>query len=333
MAWFKSPPPSVSPPAEVGVLVMNLGTPEAPTYGAIRRYLWQFLGDLRVVEACPYYWYLILFGPILTFRPLKTARLYQSIWGEHGSPLKTHTEALVAGLQQSVGSTVAVEMAMTYGKPSVESALERLLARGITTLYVLPLYPQYSGSTTGASFDALVNALKRYRVVPSLRFVSKYHDHDVYIEALAQSVREQWAKTGRTHLVISNHGIPVKYVDKGDPYKRQVERTASALVNALGLAPTEYSLTYQSRFGPTEWLTPATDEELKRLAHAGVKNVTVITPSFAVDCLETLEEIAIGSAEAFAHAGGESLVVVPALNASAAHVTVLRSVLKTHGLS
>jgi len=332
VAWFKSPPPIVTPTALVGVLVVNLGTPAAPTYGAIRRFLWQFLGDRRVVEACPYYWYPILFGPILTFRPLKTAQLYRAIWTEQGSPLKSLSSELVAKLQATLPNTVRVELAMTYGQPSIAAALARLLAADIQTLYVLPMYPQYSGSTTGAVFDGVVNALKQYRRVPHLRFITEYHSHPSYIQALADSVREQWARTGRHHLVISNHGIPVKYVAQGDPYEAQVTATARLLVAELGLSAAEYSLTYQSRFGPTQWLTPATDVELPRLAQRGIKAVTVITPSFAVDCLETLEEIAIGSAEVFLHAGGEQFNLVNALNASSQHVNVLRAVLASHGL-
>jgi ferrochelatase len=313
-------------------LIVNLGTPEAAAYGPIRRYLGEFLGDRRVVEACPAYWYPILFGPILTFRPLKTARLYKSIWTEAGSPLKHYTQELTRGIQESFGTEVAIEMAMTYGQPSVGSALEKLLARRPDTLYVLPLYPQYSGSTTGAVFDVLVHQLKQYRHIPALRFINEYHAHPSFITALSQSVREQFDKTGQTHLVISNHGIPVKYVTQGDPYQGQVERTAQLLMEQLGLTADQVSLTYQSRFGPTQWLTPATDDELVKLAQRGIKAVTVVTPSFAVDCLETLEEIAVGSREAFLHAGGERFELVPALNASAAHVTVLRSVLSMHGL-
>jgi ferrochelatase len=330
MAWFLGSDPQLKSTVDTGILLVNLGTPDAPAAGPIRRYLAQFLGDRRVVEACPWYWLPILHGPILTFRPRKTAHLYQSIWTEAGSPLRVHSAALAKALAAhfSTDPSVSVDLAMTYGQPSIASAIERLQARGVKKLVVLPLYPQYSGSTTGAVFDAFARALMRWRRIPHVSFVSEYYSHPAYISALADSVREVWAREGRSHLVLSNHGIPVKYVSKGDPYKRQVHETTRLLVTALGIQEGEYSECFQSRFGPTEWLQPYTDDRLLELAKTGTRRVTLVTPSFAVDCLETLEEIGTASREKFLAAGGEGFSLVPALNGSPRHAAVLASVLR-----
>jgi protoporphyrin/coproporphyrin ferrochelatase len=335
MAWFLGANDGTGPVSDAGVLLVNLGTPAAPTYGAIRRYLGAFLGDRRVVEACPAYWYPILHGPILTFRPLKTAKLYRAVWTPEGSPLLVHSRRLAAALQARLGdpARVRVELAMTYGDPSVRAAIERLQAARVRRLVVLPLYPQYSGSTTGAVFDAVARALVRYRNVPELHFVSDYHAHPAYIGALAARVRGVWAAHGRSHLVFSNHGIPVKYVVAGDRYAAQVEHTTTLLVAALGLGPDDYSSAFQSRFGPTEWLTPYTDDRLRELASGGVRAVTVVTPSFAVDCLETLEEIGVTSRRRFLAAGGERFTLVPALNDAPEHVAALAAVLEGIGVA
>ena len=330
MAWFRGSDPNLTSGLETAVLLVNLGTPDAPEAGPIRRYLAQFLGDRRVVEACPWYWLPILHGPILTFRPRKTAHLYQSIWTEAGSPLRVHSVALTDALADYFGrdSSVRVELAMTYGSPSVDEAIERLQGLGVRKLIVLPLYPQYSGSTTGAVFDALARSLMKWRRVPQLTFINEYYTHPEYIRALADSVRETWAKEGRRHLVLSNHGIPVKYVAKGDPYRHQVQETTRLLAAELGVAEGEYSECFQSRFGPTEWLQPYTDDRLAELAASGTRAVTLVTPSFAVDCLETLEEIGVASREKFLAAGGERFSLVPALNSTPRHVTALAAVLR-----
>ncbi len=322
------------PTTATGVLLVNLGTPTAPTYGAIRRFLAAFLGDRRVVEACPAYWYPLLHGVILSTRPLKTAALYESVWTTEGSPLLAGSQALATALQAALGppSEVRVELAMTYGKPSISAAIERLQLARVGRLIVLPLYPQYSGTTTGAVFDGVTAELRRWRQLPAFSFVSEYHLEPAYIEALAASVRAVWEQHGRSHLVLSNHGIPVKYVAAGDPYRLQARATTAALVAALGLKPDEYSECFQSRFGPTEWVTPYTDERLTELARAGVSTVTVVTPSFAVDCLETLEEIGIRGRAAFIAAGGRELHLVPALNETSAHVGALAAVLRRAGL-
>jgi len=334
MAWFKSPAGPVQPSSEVGILLVNLGTPDAPSYGAIRRFLAAFLGDRRVVEACPAYWYPILYGPILTLRPLRTRKFYAAIWTKEGSPLLVYSARLAARLQTSLGppATIRVELAMTYGEPSIESAVMRLQSAGIRRLVILPLYPQYSGSTTGSVFDRVMRELGRWRRLPSIGFVADYYAEPAYIEALGASVRASWAAHGRSHLVLSNHGIPVKYVAAGDPYREQVAATTRALVAALGLGVDDYSESFQSRFGPTTWLQPYTDDRLVELARKGVSAVTVLTPSFAVDCLETLEEIGVASRAKFLAAGGREFHLVPALNDSAAHVAALGAVLRRTGL-
>ncbi len=334
MAWFQAVPLDNVPSAETGVLLVNLGTPTAPTAGPIRRYLGQFLGDRRVVEACPAYWYPILFGPILTFRPRKTAKLYSAIWTKEGSPLMVHSRRLATALQERLGDPagIRVELAMTYGEPSVSAGIRKLLEAGVRKLVILPLYPQYSGSTTGAVWDAVAKELRRWRRVPELHFVADYHDSPAYISALAASVRTAWAEHGQSHLVLSNHGIPVKYVALGDPYQRQIERTTELLTAALGLSPAEYSGCFQSRFGPTAWLQPYTDDRLLELVGNGVKNVTIVTPSFAVDCLETLEEIGVASREKFLAAGGEQFTLVAPLNELAEHAEVLAAVLAGAGV-
>ena len=334
MAWFKSADGSVEPPSAAGVLLVNLGTPATPDYGAIRRFLGAFLSDRRVVEACPAYWYPLLYGPILTLRPLKTRTLYRSVWTESGSPLLVHSRALAKRLQNAVGPSagVRVELAMTYGAPSISAAIARLQQARVRKLVVLPLYPQYSGTTTGPVFDRVTRELRRWRRVPAVSFVADYHAEPAYIAALAASVRASWGTHGRSHLVLSNHGIPVKYVEAGDPYREQVAATTRDLATALDLGPDEYSESFQSRFGPTEWLGPSTDERLAELAASGVSAITVLCPSFAVDCLETLQEIGLESQARFRAAGGRDFRLVPALNDSDAHVTALLAVLGRAGL-
>lgn len=337
MAWFRGTPAASDVPAELradtGVLVVNLGTPTAPSYGPIRRYLSAFLGDRRVVEACPAYWYPILYGPILTFRPLRTAKLYRKIWLPEGSPLLVYSSRLVARLQQSLrGAGVRVELGMTYGEPSIEAALARLQEARVRRIVVLPLYPQYSGTTSGAVFDALTRQMRKLRRVPELVFLAEYYADRAYVEALAATVRAAWERNGRSHLICSYHGIPTKYVELGDPYREQVEATTRLLVEALGLGADAWSQTYQSRFGPTTWLQPYTDDRLVELAQSGTRAVTIVTPSFPVDCLETLEEIAVESRRKFLEAGGESFTLVPALNDSPEHVAALCGVLARHGV-
>jgi ferrochelatase len=315
----------------IGVLLVNLGTPEAPSYGPVRRYLGQFLRDRRVIELCPYAWWPILYGPVLTFRPRKSAAAYRKIWLEDGSPLLRYSERLTAKLQldleSRLGKHVRVALAMTYGRPSVKDEIEDLFRHGVTRLLVLPMYPQYSGTTTGAVFDAVARVLMRWRSLPHLRLVRDYHDDPAYVAALAARIERSWQEAGRrSHLLLSYHGIPVKYVEKGDPYQVQAMHMSALVAQRLGLAPTDWSVSFQSRFGPTEWLQPYTDQALRGLLAAGVRDVTVASPAFSVDCLETLEELGVEYRQQFMAGGGNSFTLVPALNDDDAHAAALAAI-------
>ncbi len=315
----------------IGVLLVNLGTPDAPTYGPVRRYLAEFLSDRRVIELCPWAWWPVLYGPILTFRPRRSAEAYRKVWLEDGSPLLHYSRQLAAKLQRELGAALGdrlrVALAMTYGRPSVAGELEALFREGVTRLLVLPMYPQYSGTTTGAVFDAVARVLERWRAVPDLRFIRDYHDDAGYVAALAARIERSWQQAGRrSHLLLSYHGIPVKYVDKGDPYRSQALAMSALVAAKLGLAPADWSVSFQSRFGPTEWLQPYTDQALKDLLAAGVRDVTVASPAFSVDCLETLEELGMQYREQYLSAGGASFTLVPALNDDDAHAAALAAI-------
>lgn len=315
-----------------GVLLINLGTPDAPTAQAVRRYLAEFLGDPRVVEIPRAVWLPILYGFILPFRPSRVARNYAGIWMEEGSPLLVHSQRLAQRLEESLDD-VPVELGMSYGNPSTEAALSRLEAQQVEQVVVLPLYPQYSGTTTAAGFDVLARSLSRRRKIPGLTLIRDYHDQPAYIGALAASVHAHWDQHGRgEHLVMSFHGIPKRNVDLGDPYAVQCERSAELLAEALGLEPSAWSLVYQSRFGKAEWLQPYADDRFRELAKQGIGTLDVICPGFAADCLETLEEIAVEYAELFQEAGGKALRYIPALNDAPAHADALRANLRRYGL-
>lgn len=319
----------------LGVLVTNLGTPDAPEAGALRRYLAEFLWDPRVVEAPRPIWWLILHGVVLRIRPRRSAEAYRAIWTEQGSPLLSTAREQVEGLRDRLAARlsgpVKVALGMRYGNPSIPAALEQLRAANARRLLVLPLYPQYSASTTGSTFDALAAVLTRWRWVPELRFVGHYHDEPGYIEALAAGVREDWAERGRgEHLLMSFHGVPRRYLDAGDPYHCQCHKTARLLAERLGLEDGRWSITFQSRFGREEWLKPYTDERIRALGRQGLKRIDVVCPGFSADCLETLEEIAIRNAEFFHETGGESLNYIPCLNARADHLDFLTGLALRH---
>lgn len=311
------------------VVLVNLGTPDAPTPAALRRYLAEFLSDPRVVEAPRWLWRLILHGVILRFRPARSARAYRSVWTEAGSPLLTLsrglTEAVAAQLRDRLGAGAPeVVLAMSYGHPGLREVLEDLRRRGLRRLLLLPLYPQYSATTTAAVFDAATRSLQRWRWLPELRFVCDYHRAPGYVDALAASVRAHWQAHGQgERLLLSFHGIPRRYLEAGDPYYCQCQVTARQLREALALPESALQLAFQSRVGREPWLQPYTDQTLLAWARAGIRRVDVLCPGFAVDCLETLEEIAMQNAEAFVHAGGERLSYIPALNASPAHARLL----------
>jgi ferrochelatase len=320
-------------PDHIGVLIVNLGTPDSPSYSAVQRYLREFLSDRRVIDTARTIWLPLLYGVVLPFRPLRTARNYRKIWLTEGSPLAVYSKRLTAKvdslLRARLKQRLRVELAMTYGNPSIESAIQSFAEQGITRLIVLPLYPHYCSSTTGSVFDASHRALQRWRCLPEIRFVNDYYNDAGYIEALTVQVQRHWsAFGGSTHLLFSYHGIPASYVAHGDPYQRQTEATTRLVVARLGLKPDEWSHCYQSRFGRVAWLQPYTVDTIKGLADRGVRKLTVVSPSFAVDCLETLEEVAIEYRDRFLHWGGERLTLVPCLNDEAAHAEVLANILQ-----
>lgn len=333
MAYYRAAVPAATEAERIGVLVVNLGTPDAPSYFAVQRYLREFLGDRRVINTSPWIWLPVLFGVILPFRPFRTVRNYRKVWMDGGSPLAVYSKGLAvkieAQLQSTLGDRVRVELAMTYGNPSLANAIQSLYEQNVRRLLVLPLYPQYCSSTTGSVFDRATRVLQRWRWLPETRFVNDYYDDAGYIDAVAAQITDHWAAVGeRSHLVFSYHGIPALYVAEGDPYQSQAEATTRQVVSRLGLAPDEWSHCYQSRFGSVIWLQPYTEDMLKALAKRGVRKVTVASPSFAVDCLETLEEIAIEYRDKFLEEGGERLTLVPALNDSDGHAAMLAAIVK-----
>ena len=312
-----------------GLLITNLGTPAAPTASAVRRYLAEFLGDPRVVEIPKLLWYPVLYGVILPLRGMRSAAAYRSVWTHQGSPLLVQSQVLTDGMAQAL-PTFRVALAMRYGEPSISRVLDAMNADGgLRRLFVLPLYPQYSATTTATAFDAIADVLRGWRRLPELRFLADYHDDDGWLDAAAGSIRQYWEAKGRgEHLLFSFHGLPQRYADAGDPYSAQCVAGAEAIAARLGLAPDQWSLSYQSRVGREPWLTPYTDQTLDCLAASGVKCVDVVCPGFAVDCLETLEEIAIENAERFREKGGGTLNYIPCLNDSPAHVAALASLVR-----
>ncbi|QDF75081.1 MULTISPECIES: ferrochelatase [Shewanella] len=315
-------------PAKLGVLLVNLGTPDTPTPKDVKQFLKQFLSDPRVVDLNPWIWKPILNGIILNTRPKAVAKLYESIWWPEGSPLMVISErqrsALSELLSVRLGVDIPVELGMSYGNPSLSAGIDNLLAKGVERLVVLPLYPQYSCSTVAPVFDAIASDYKGRRNYPETRFSKEYYQHPAYIAALADSVRRHWQANGQGDcLLMSFHGVPLRYVTEGDPYQAQCKQTAELLAEALGLSASQWRLCFQSKFGKEEWLTPATDTLLESLPEQGVKRVDILCPAFAVDCLETLEEISIGGKESFMEAGGEAYHFIPCLNDDKAHIHLL----------
>lgn len=317
--------------ARSGILLVNLGTPAAPTAAAIRRYLRQFLSDRRVVEVPRLLWWLLLNALILPFRPRKLVEAYHSVWGSDGSPLMTISRAQQVGLQSRLGAAVDVELAMTYGEPSVAQALDRMSQRGVQRVLVLPLYPQYSATTTAAALDAVYRHQMQQRLPAALRVIREYHDDPGYIEALAESVRAHWAVQGRgDHLLLSFHGIPLRNLERGDPYHCHCHKTGRLLAEALSLPADAWSLSFQSRLGRMPWLQPYTDDRIAALAQGGCRQLDVICPGFSADCLETLEEVSIRYGEQFREAGGTALRYIPALNDAPAHLEALAALTRQH---
>ncbi|MCD6668106.1 ferrochelatase [Vibrio cholerae] len=314
---------------KLGILLANLGTPQAPTSQAVKAFLSQFLHDQRVVDMSRWLWCPLLHGIILPTRSPKVAKLYQSIWMDEGSPLMVYSRRQRDKLAEL--SQRPVELGMTYGEPSLLEGVRKLQQQGAEQIVVLPLYPQYSATTTAAVFDGLAKALRQLPVVPELHFIRDYHDHPLYIQALAESVRASWQLHGQGNLLLcSYHGIPKRYAQNGDIYPEHCKKTTELLAQALGLPQDKVMMTYQSQFGKEEWLQPYTDKTMEALPRQGIKKLDVICPAFSVDCLETLEEIAEQNQEIFLHSGGEAFHYVPCLNDSQSHIELMAALVKAH---
>jgi ferrochelatase len=323
------------PQGRIGVLLVNLGTPDATDYWSMRRYLKEFLSDTRVIEENRVKWWLILNGIILTVRPGRKGRDYDKIWNRalNESPLRTFTRSQAEKLAAKFlpeGKPIAVDWAMRYGNPSIASRINTLQRQGCSRILLVPLYPQYAAATTATVCDKTFEALAAMRSQPTLRVAPPYYDDPVYIEAVAASMTASLAALPFEPEVIlaSFHGVPKDYVDKGDPYASQCQETVRLVRQHLGFDERQLRLTFQSRFGSAEWLQPYTDETVKALAHEGVKNLAIVTPGFAADCLETLEEIAGENAEYFKHAGGENFAAIPCLNDSPDGMRVIETVVR-----
>ena len=323
----------IIPAPKIGVLLINLGTPDGTDYWSMRRYLSEFLSDQRVVELPKPLWQLILQGPILTFRPSKSGRAYRKIWNTDldESPLRTFTRAQADAMaSRFADSGITVDYAMRYGQPSIPDRVQALMDGGCTRIVCLPLYPQYSASTTGSVVDRLGDTLKAMRWQPTLRVVPPFYDDPMYITHLAAHVRRQIdaMETAPEILVASFHGVPKEYLLKGDPYHCQCQKTARLLREALQWPADQYRVAYQSRFGPKEWLKPYADELIAELGQSGVRHVAVVSPAFFSDCVETLEEIQIGLQETFEEAGGEHLTALACLNDSDEGLAILEGLIR-----
>lgn len=322
-------------PSCTGILITNLGTPDAATPAALRTYLAEFLSDPRLVEVPKFLWWFVLHAIILRTRPQRSAKLYEKVWTEEGSPLLTICKKQATGIQNLLDKQftgpVKVELAMRYGNPSIKSGLERLQAANANKILIFPLYPQYCAATTASTFDAVADQLKQWRSLPELRMITHYHDVPGYIDILATSIKNHWQQHGKPEkLLFSFHGIPKQYFDEGDPYYCECHKTARLVTEKLGLAENDWTLTFQSRFGPREWLKPYTDITLKELAKSGSKHVQIICPGFPADCLETLEEINMQNRAFFIEAGGETFSYIPALNESPEHIALLSDIICQH---
>ncbi|MGB7481903.1 MAG: ferrochelatase [Burkholderiaceae bacterium] len=334
MSFRPEPPYTHGTPAGTAVVLVNLGTPEAPTAAALRPYLKEFLSDPRVIEIPRVLWWPILHGAILPLRPKRSAAKYRAIWSDEGSPLKVHTEKqalLLRGYLGQRGHHVQVEYAMRYGQPALPAVLARLQAAGCSRILVLPAYPQYSATSTASVFDAVFAHYATVRNVPELRLVRQYHDDPGYIGALADAVQAHWRQHGRgERLLMSFHGVPKRTLTLGDPYHCACHKTARLLAARLGLVDDQYVVTFQSRFGKAEWLQPYTSATVQALARQGVRRLDVICPGFVADCLETLEEIALEVRSDFLQAGGAEFHYIPALNESPHWIAALADIAERH---
>lgn len=319
----------------VGVLLTNLGTPEAPTAKALRPYLSEFLSDTRVIERSKWIWLPILHGIVLRVRPATSAKLYKRLWTDSGSPLMQNSLSQAQKLSDKftaeMPKTVRVKSAMRYGKPSIDSVLQEFQDEGISRIIVLPLYPQYCAATVGSTFDAVSQSLRAWRWVPQLNFIHSYFDRDDYISALQKTVEAHFDKHGRPQkLLLSYHGMPQQYIDSGDPYYIQCQKTTQLLAQKMGLAEDDFMTCFQSRFGRAKWLEPSTSDSLVELAESNITNVAVICPGFSADCLETIDEIGEENKELFIEAGGKEYHYIPALNDSDDHIQMMYNLTCTH---
>jgi protoporphyrin/coproporphyrin ferrochelatase len=332
--FSKEPPFSHGQTPKTAVLLCNLGTPQAPETGALRRYLAEFLSDPRVVEIPKWLWLIILHGIILRVRPAKSAQKYAVIWTPEGSPLKVWTQTQAQLLQASFDAkneSVLVRYCMRYGEPSVAREMDALRELGVTRVLILPAYPQYCAATTASVFDAVYAWAKRARFVPEFRFINHYHDHSGYISALAHKIRTHWSEHGQAPmLIMSFHGVPERTLLLGDPYHCECHKTARLLAQALGLQKHQYRVTFQSRFGKAKWLEPYTEPTVRALAKEGVRHIQVVCPGFTSDCLETLEEIAMEVREAFLEDGGSEFEYIPCLNNTPEWIEALSQVAHQH---
>jgi len=316
-------------PASTAVLLTNLGTPDTLELASVKRFLREFLSDPLVVRLPRPLWLPLLHGVILPLRSPKTLQAYSRVWGEDGSPLLAYANRQRAALQAKLLERAHVELAMRYGNPSFTSTLRLLRNAGVERLVVLPLYPQYSVTTTATTYKHLLHSLKQLEYTPAIEFIGYYPDHPAYIEALAESVREHWQQ-GQRHLLMSFHGLPQANVERGDPYQKQCESSAALLAAKLGLNESAWSIGYQSRFGRQAWIQPYTSDVLKDLVARGIKAVDVICPGFSADCLETLDEIRVEYRHEFLQLGGEAFDYIPALNDRAAHIEMMRQLVEPH---
>lgn len=318
---------------KTGLLIVNLGSPDAPTPSAVRRYLAQFLSDPRVVDTNRLIWWLVLHGIILRIRPARAARAYQKVWTDQGSPLiaisKKQRDAISEQLASRFGDDIITELAMTYGNPSIEKGINALDDAGVKHILVLPLYPQYSHTTSGAVFDAVHRVIKNNH--PELQLINNYHDHPAYITAIASSIKQHWQTHERGELLLfSFHGIPQRYVDNGDPYYDQCATTAQLIARELKLNDDQWKLVFQSRFGREPWLQPYCDKTLVQLPQTGIKTVDILCPGFSADCLETLEEIQMENRDIFIEAGGTSFHYIACLNNNQGHIDALCDIVSQH---
>ena len=319
--------------SRIGVLLVNLGTPEKPETAAVRRYLKQFLWDPRIVEISRPLWWLVLNGIILNTRPRKSAHAYQQVWQSDGSPLLTITLKQARLLNEAFakeGADIVVEPAMRYGNPSISEALNKLIEKNARKVLVLPAYPQYSATTTASVTDEVFDILKTWRVLPELRIVNQYYKNNLYIKALVSSIEAYWDQHGKPDkLVFSFHSIPKRYIDAGDIYQQQCQKTVEMVVDALSLHANDWIISFQSRLGREEWVKPYTDHVLEALGKQGIARVDVVCPGFSADCLETLEEIDQENRQLFLESGGREYHYIPALNDRESHITCLVDVIES----